>query len=486
MLAERTTGSYSPESTKEEGTPMLLRLHVRGFKNLRDVEIRFGPFTCFVGPNGVGKSNIFDAIQFLRALTEMDIQSAAKSVRSPQKGGFGPQDLLWRGDRNDRMSFSADILVPKEVVDDFGRPVKAATTLLRYELEFRYENGDNPRLVLTKELLQPLPKGEAKRIFGFPHTPLFRSSVLSEVRRRGNFISTQTESGAAKLVIHQDGGGRGLLVPAAAPAGKSPRTVIAVLGGPNAAEYPTVLAAKQEMASWKPFHLEPSSMRTPDSFSGPAQVDEHGGGVAATLWRLSAADRVPGQTMAYAANRLAELVPEVTSIRVDRDEARQQMIVLAQLKGCAGELGPRALSDGTLRFLALVAMQMDNSAHGLLCMEEPENGIHPSRVPELCSLLKEFAVKPDEEIGDDNPLRQVVINTHSPDVVRQLKPSDVLFVETIHGPGGPAASVASYENGWRPATSIYTRRQLADFIGGSPPSEEMKQLDLPFDIGTAR
>lgn len=46
---------------------MLTRLRVRGFKKFVDVDVRFGPFTCIAGPNGVGKSNLFDAILFLRA-----------------------------------------------------------------------------------------------------------------------------------------------------------------------------------------------------------------------------------------------------------------------------------------------------------------------------------------------------------------------------------------------------------------------------------
>jgi ABC-type glutathione transport system ATPase component len=77
---------------------MLLRMKVKGFRNLRDVEIRFGPLTCFVGPNGVGKSNIFDAIHFLKELADKDIQSAAQSVRSPARGEFGPRDLFFDGD----------------------------------------------------------------------------------------------------------------------------------------------------------------------------------------------------------------------------------------------------------------------------------------------------------------------------------------------------------------------------------------------------
>lgn len=48
---------------------MLTRLKVSGFKNLVEVDVRMGPFTCIAGVNGVGKSNIFDAIQFLSLLT---------------------------------------------------------------------------------------------------------------------------------------------------------------------------------------------------------------------------------------------------------------------------------------------------------------------------------------------------------------------------------------------------------------------------------
>ena len=50
---------------------MLTRLKVNGFKNLVDVDVSFGPFTCVAGVNGVGKSNLFDAITFLGALAEL-------------------------------------------------------------------------------------------------------------------------------------------------------------------------------------------------------------------------------------------------------------------------------------------------------------------------------------------------------------------------------------------------------------------------------
>ncbi len=50
---------------------MLTRLKVSGFKNLVDVDVSLSPFTCVVGTNGVGKSNLFDAISFLSALPRL-------------------------------------------------------------------------------------------------------------------------------------------------------------------------------------------------------------------------------------------------------------------------------------------------------------------------------------------------------------------------------------------------------------------------------
>ncbi|MGB7485366.1 MAG: AAA family ATPase, partial [Phormidesmis sp.] len=63
---------------------MLTRLRISGFKNLVDVDIRFGPFTCIAGTNGVGKSNLFDAIRFLSSLADRPLIEAAMSVRDEE------------------------------------------------------------------------------------------------------------------------------------------------------------------------------------------------------------------------------------------------------------------------------------------------------------------------------------------------------------------------------------------------------------------
>lgn len=458
---------------------MLLRLRITGFKNLLDVDIRFGPLTCFVGHNGAGKSNVFDAIHFLRLLADNEIPKAAAAVRSPSSGIFGPRDLFWGAGAVGEMSFEADMLVPNSVTDDFGRPASPTATFLRYEVAFRYSESPVPRLELTREKLTNLKLSDGKTVIGFAHDAEFRKSVLGKARRGGPLVSfTTAPDGTAEVQLHQDGGSRGRAI----PAGRSPRTVV---GGTNAAEYPTVLAARREMASWHAVHLEPSAMRAPDPIGGSSHVDELGGHIAATLLRLEAEDGTHGQTLQHAANRLSALVPDIKSLRIDRDEARQQLVLLARMGGCEQELSARSLSDGTLRFLALVTMQLDPSASTVLCMEEPENGMHPSRVPDMIALLRDFAVDPNMPVGADNPLRQVILNTHSPDVARQLDQDQILFVEPIDGPSGRHARVRPVSGSWRGDLEAISPRRLHDFLGGAPLGEGLKRQQLSLQFGTA-
>jgi predicted ATPase len=458
---------------------MLLRLKVRNFKNIEDEVVHFGPLTCFVGSNGAGKSNLFDAIQFLRALSEQDIQSAAQSIRSPATGSFGPRDLFLGGDISRTIEFEADLLVPREVEDDFGRRAEPATTLLRYELALRLVSPTAPRLEIAKESLASLKASEAREIIGFPHSSEFRKSVVKTTRRVGPLISTKEDGGVVKLMLHQDGGSRGRPI----PAGQSPRTVV---GGTNAAEYPTVLAARREMSSWQLLHLEPSVMRTPDQFGATARITVEGAHLASTLARLVGEEDRQGAVLQEATNRLMELVPEVQTVDLERDEVRQQIYVSVRMRGSEISMGPRALSDGTLRFLALVTLLLDPNACEVLCMEEPENGMHPARIPAAVELLRDFAVDSKIPVDLENPLRQVVVNTHSPDVVRQLSADQVLFVDALNGPSGRVARFSAIEDKWRRAVPTVPLQRMIDFIGGAPLGATATERQLSLRFGSAQ
>ena len=453
---------------------MLVSLSVKNFKSIREAHVRFGPFTCFVGHNGVGKSNLFDAIHFLSVLTDRNISEAVSDVRRTSDGGYSPLDLVFRRDPDRTIELSADMAVPPEVEDDFGESAKPSTTLLTYTVRLRYA-PDSDRLLVEYESLTHAKLGDSKTFIGFESAKEFRKSVALGGRWGGPLISTRQD----RIQLHGDGGSRGR----SAPVGRSPLTVV---GGTNTSDYPTVLAAKREMSSWRVLHLEPSAMRTPDSRSASPHVSASGGHIPATLHALVGRDPDASAEILY---RLRQLNSDVAELGVYSDDVRDQLALRARVRGVENWLYGRSLSDGMLRYIALVLMLVDVQDRAVLCIEEPENGIHPSRVPNLAELLRDYAVDVSEAVDSDNPLRQVVLNTHSPEVARQFSYDDLVFVErALTGADGPisvfrpisATWRANVSNGMKPGAHPIDRQAVLDFIGGSPVNSEFDQLELRF------
>jgi predicted ATPase len=441
---------------------MLTRLKINGFKNLVDVEVRFGPFTCIAGVNGVGKSNLFDAIMFLSALADKPLLDAAKSVRDEEGRTSDIRTLFHRvGDQYaSEMIFEAEMIVPQHGIDDLGQEAQASITSLRYTINigYRAENGlKQGGLELLKEELTHINLGEASRHFLFPHhATKWRSSAVKGRRSGGAFISTENEGKERIIKLHADGseltgrhGGR----PRSILAVNLPRTVLSTA---NAAENPTVLMAKREMQSWRLLQLEPAALRKPDDISAPTKLSANGSHLASTLYHLrkqmllknenietddtdrksdersarKEADDSAKAVYAQVANRLSDLIDDVNEITVDYDEKRELLTTIVTGRDGTPH-SARSLSDGTLRFLALAVIELDMEASGLICLEEPENGIHPERIPAMLDLLQDIAMDTNEPVGPDNPLRQVIINTHSPAVVTQIPEESLLVAESI-------------------------------------------------------
>ncbi len=408
---------------------MLTRLKVKGFKNLVDVDVRLGPFTCIAGPNGVGKSNFFDAIIFLSELAEKSLLEAITGVRGETRGAEALRVFSrWHDGNAQEMSFDAEMIVPSKGIDDLGQEAVASTTFLRYSVTIRArpeKNSPIPLLEIAHEELNYIKKNRLPVTLPFAKgkgQKKWRDSVL-EGRRTTHFISTKKDQTGTFIKVHEDSGhqGRGKLIKADGLG----RTVLSTI---NTAENPTALIARREMQSWKLLQLEPTQLRKPDEMKAKAVLGSDGRSLAATLNRLlgNKTNSAANATRARLANRLLELVDDVSDVWVDPDDKREILTLMARSRDGI-DFRARELSDGTLRFLALAVLEQDPTWGGLLCIEEPENGIHPTRISAILDVLQALAVDLDEPVDTDNPLRQVIVNTHSPEVVG-LVPEDSLLL----------------------------------------------------------
>lgn len=453
---------------------MITRLRVQGFKNLRDVDVAFGPLTCVAGPNGVGKSNLFDALTFLHFLSTSSIDHAAARVRDPDGTSGQVEHLFFQGARGraTRMLFQVEFIAPDPIKDDFGRTTRPSATFLRYQVALSLgEDSAGSRLVLEREHLDYVKVGEAQRALGFDTSREYRKRLV-RTNRTKPFI--QTNDGV--IAVSQDkgfetpeseqysGGGRPFLVPAKG----SPKTVLA---NTTSKDQPTILAAKREFQQLMFLQLEPSSLRRPNDFAAKPVLTPTGENLPAVLDRIQQGARL--------ANDLAELTPDVREVYVDRDEGRR--LLTLWVRGKHGLKHPaRSLSDGTLRFLALATLQVDPEAPRVICLEEPENGVHPSRIPAMVRLLENTSVNPMEDVTGENPLRQVLFNTHSPLVVQQLPEDSIVVADSVEGDQGTETRFLALPGTWRtkrdrksdwPPMAAEALGNLIRYLGGVPSSE---------------
>lgn len=121
--------------------------------------------------------------------------------------------------------------------------------------------------------------------------------------------------------------------------------------------------------------------------------------------------------------RFTSLVPNISRIKLDQDDRRNNVLFLIdQYSDFA--IPTASVSDGTLRILAFLTALYDVSQPGLICFEEPENGIHPWLLNKLMQLLQTVSTE-----GISGKPAQIIITTHSPVLLNYVKPEQIRAVE---------------------------------------------------------
>lgn len=232
----------------------------------------FSAFTCIAGENGVGKSNLFDAVQFLAATAQGTFLEACAAVRS---GGSSDLETVLASDVLSGMrplTFAAEVIVRPTATDDLGQLADVEDTYLRYELGLEVVPGGRPgtlALALADERLVALERRVLERRLGDGALPAVINAVRGG-RRKKPFIETPHEDQPVGTVILARSGAQGR--PRRVAAARTPRTVLSSLAS---AEFPVLLAVREEMRSWRFLALEPSAMRAPASMNetGPISRD---------------------------------------------------------------------------------------------------------------------------------------------------------------------------------------------------------------------
>ncbi len=347
----------------------------------------------------------------------MDLLSAFQDMRG------GPGELFTKfpdGKISDSIHFAVEMLVNRKIQDELGREFELNYTRLRYELLVVRRSLQH--LYVKDESLKAIPRSSdewCKKYLNSSAEEWLSSSTDEEK----TFMDANNDAlPLPPELVHHRSNAKFINV---YPDGKVVNDGVAqfntdllkrtFLSSAISFNYPHLLAAHQDLRALNFLHLHPDSLRKSSSVFGPGFLLSDGSNLPTTLARMLKEDKF---ALAGISRDLANLVPDLTTIELKEDESRNEYTIWATYQD-GRSFSSRVLSDGTLQLLALVALKNDPQFSGVLCFEEPENGVHPSYLTAIAHLLRGLATDFSDPEQAEEPLRQVLVTTHSPAFISQ-------------------------------------------------------------------
>jgi predicted ATPase len=388
---------------------MLTRIQIRGYKSLKNVEVRMADLSVLFGPNAAGKSNFLDCLQLLSKLASS--RTIKEAFEPPYRGKplesftFGAHGIRGALDQ-ERLSFSieADVRLSRTVVEAVNRQLKEMRRSNVQEGESG-EEGKNASGVREHNLryridIEMLPKSGLLRV---------ADEYLAALTDRGE------PTGRRKPFLSREGNRLHLRLEGQAHPTYYERYLDhSILSLPHyPPHYPHLVAMRRELENWLFFYFEPRErMRAANPVKEVRHIGLMGEELASFLNTLKALDPMQFKAVEKA---LRTIMPNVEGVGVEVSALGE---VELTLKESGIPVPARILSEGTLRILGLLSLAGAKEQPSLIGFEEPENGIHPRRIQLVAELFKTRASSGET---------QYIVTTHSP-LLPDLVTDDSLFV----------------------------------------------------------
>ena len=366
---------------------MLKELKLTHFKNFHQATLGLGPFTLLVGANASGKSNLRDAFRFLHGIS----RGYSLAEIMGEKWGEGGV-LQWRGIRGGvrETAFQGSNIFALEVnfeIDDDGRTRDA-----EYRIAVMVgKNGKPPRVDLERLIVG----GECV----FDSHPEKDRPEQPDINQLTVTVRTEAQSGFA----------------AAYSTYPRSRPLLSQIAEQHDAHHSSVReltrAALDAFSPARFFDLHPEAMRLP-SIPGQTVVGDRGENLSSSIQAICADSHQKAVLLEW----LRALTPmDVIDFEFPADAAGRILLTLVEpsggVKSAKRKVSALSASDGTLRFLAMMAALLGPQPARLYFFEEIENGIHPTRLSLLLDLI-------ERQVSSSRI--QVVASTHSPQLLALL------------------------------------------------------------------
>jgi predicted ATPase len=346
---------------------------IRNFKALQDIHLKEIPnFVVLVGANGTGKSTLFDVFGFLRDALTGNVRQALDA-----RGRFS--EVVTRGHEKE------SILVELQV----GLPIADRSRLVTYHLEIGVEDG---RPVVVHEFLR-YKRGR----YGAPFYFLdFHNGSGFAIRNEEDFDKPDEELEREEQQL------------------ESP-DILAIKGLGQFQRFKAASALRQLLENWHVSDFHISAARGRKEATG---VVEHLSETGENLPRVAQYlyENHP-DVFKKILQRMQRRVPGISGVE---PELTQDGYLILRFRDGTFKTPflDRYVSDGTIKMFAYLVLLHDPKPHPLLCIEEPENQLYPTLMGELAEEFRDYAQRGG----------QVMVSTHSPDLLNATRLEEVLWL----------------------------------------------------------
>jgi predicted ATPase len=319
---------------------MLSELTIAGYRSLREITLPLGRLTVIVGANGCGKSNLHRSLYLLHAAAQGRL---ARTMAS--EGGMS--SLLWAGARH-------------------RGPVRLKLGIITSEnLSYELVCGlPEPNDLPSRFKLDPLIKEE---------------SILF---REGGSLVTLMDRGKSGVML-RDSSGKRVSLPMTLSRHES---ALMQISEPH--RYPHLSLLRDRLSGWRFYHHfrtdDGGPLRQPQVGVFTPALAHDGADLAAALLTIQEIGDRPALEQAIRSGLSGAELEIVIS-----DDYRFR--VLLHTPGLHRPLEAWEMSDGTLRYLCLLAALLSPRPPQLLALNEPETSLHPDLIPPLAAAISQAA-----------------------------------------------------------------------------------------------
>jgi predicted ATPase len=378
------------------------RIHIENFKSFSEIDVELSRFCVVIGSNAAGKSNFISAFRFLRDIARHGVVNAIS-----MQGGA---DYI----RNAKIGYEHDLVVQVTYEPDQGKDVMDRTggtggSFLEvrscessYEFALRFNaTGDGFTIVRDRLLIgcevsecsNGRNRKDARKVIG--------QGAIQVTSEKGR-VEYSVDIPAGCSLTEND------IIPLFFRGKQLPERTLLL---ETFYGYPLPHLEKffDRIAV---YDIDPKLAKKGTVITGKRELDEDAGNLALVVKTIL---ENPEKKRKFS-NLLRDVLPFVEDFSVQKFMDVSLILTMRERYAKSRDLPASSLSDGTIAIFAMIiALYFEKKP--FIIIEEPVSHIHPFLVARLMKMMKEASEK-----------KQVMITTHSTDVVKHTALDDILLI----------------------------------------------------------